>query len=54
MGSSGGGSGSSDFVTLTIPKKHAQDLVQALNNALGSGGPKNLKSATKVGSSKKK
>ena len=55
MGSSGGGqSGSSDFVTLTIPKKHAQDLVQALNNALGGGGPKNLEIATKVSGSKKK
>lgn len=45
MGSTGGSqSGGSDFVTLTIPKKQAQDLLQALNNALGGGGYKNPKS----------
>lgn len=54
MGSSGGGqSGGSDFVTLTIPKQHAQDLVKALNDALGGGGSKNLKSGKKAGGSKK-
>ena len=39
MGKSGGGKkggSDSDFVTLTIPRKHAQDLVHALTLALGS------------------
>ena len=53
MGSSGGSQGGgSDFVTLTIPKKQAQDLLQALTLALGSGGPKNVKSGQKLGGSK--
>ena len=46
MGESGSGQkggGSSDFVTLTIPRKHAQDLVHALNLALGSEGEKEPK-----------
>ena len=54
MGSSGGGqSGGSDFVTLTLPKKQALDLLQALNTALGSGGSKYLKSGKTVGGPKK-
>lgn len=52
MGSSGGGQSSqSDTVTLTLPRKVAQDLLVALTTALGNGGPK-PKSEKKVGGSK--
>jgi hypothetical protein len=39
----GKGGGGSNFVTLTIPRAQAQDLVHALNLALGSEGEKETK-----------
>jgi hypothetical protein len=55
MGGSGQkGGGGSDFVTLTIPRAQAQDLVHALNLALGSEGGKALKKGKKSEGAKKK
>ena len=57
MGDSGSGQkggGGSDFVTLTIPRAHAQDLVHALNLALGSEGEKETKTAKKGKGARKK
>ena len=57
MGDSGSGQqggGGSDFVTLTIPRKQAQDLVHALNLALGSEGEKEPKTGKKGLGAKKK
>jgi len=56
MGKSGSGQkggGDSDFVTLTIPRQHAQDLVHALTLALGSDGGKKPKGKKGEGPKKK-
>jgi len=53
-GSGQKGGGGSDFVTLTIPRTHAQDLVHALNLALGSEDEKEPKSGKKGAGAKKK
>jgi len=53
-GSGQEGGGGSDFVTLTIPRTHAQDLVHALNLALGSEGEKKPKKGKKGEGAKKK
>ena len=57
MGESGSGQkggGGSDFVTLTIPRAQAQDLVHALNLALGSEGEKETKTGKKGEGARKK
>lgn len=57
MGDSGSGQkggGGSDFVTLTIPRTHARDLVHALNLALGSEGEKETKTEKKGTGARKK
>ena len=57
MGESGSGQkggGGSDFVTLTIPRKQAQDLVHALNLALGSEDEKKPKAGKKGEDARKK
>ena len=53
-GSGQKGGGGSDFVTLTIPRKQAQDLMLALNLALGSEDEKEPKSGKKGAGAKKK
>lgn len=53
-GSGQKGGGGSDFVTLTIPRTHAQDLVHALNLVLGSEGEKETKTEKKGKGARKK